>query len=123
LRGRAGEGGLCRFEDPFNDAIDIRHDVIIRKAQHAPSEVAQIGGTPFVGFGCRGMRFTVELDDEAASCAGEICDERPDGCLAPKVHAIDASTTELCPELSLRLGRVGAQLTGISKVLALAHLV
>jgi len=109
LKGARGWGVSAEGdEDRSQDAVEVRHDVRVGKADHPIAscfEGARAGGVVGLRFA---MGVPVELDDETFGARGEVGDVGREDNLALEFDA-EAIGAKPVPETALGLGQVGAQ--------------
>jgi len=100
----------------FAHAIDVGQNLLVPEAQHSIVLALKILRPAFIAlpFAFIAMLVSVKLDNEPCIGTEEICDERTNRVLPPEFVACEVSISKTAPEDAFAVGRVFAEITGVS---------
>ncbi len=98
----------------MRDAVQIVHDLIVRKSNHAISFLRNIGIATRVAGDCRvaNMGVTVDFDDQPPVMTDEIAVEWAEPLLLTEFVLIESAIAQDRPQRRFRRSAIAAQLPG-----------
>jgi len=99
------QGGADRLED----AIDVRHDLVVPDSHHAVSACFEPLSSRCIPVPSAGVLATANLDDQFRLLAIEVGDIGTEWSLAPELEASETAVAQVPPKTPLRLGHGPAQ--------------
>lgn len=95
------------FEDGFDDAVSVLHDIVVPETDHAVAVGFDDLGPYRIGGAARVLA-SVTFDGEAQAAAGEVRDEVSDRVLAGELDA-QLFCAQSRPQTALGIGHVASQ--------------